>query len=422
MTERELDVVVFGATGVTGRRVAAYLAEQSAQHGKSWAAAARDANKLDRILGEDGVEGAQTIVADLDDSASLASMASRATTVLNLVGPYTLHARPVIEACVANGAHYMDLTGEIPFVRSVIDDFDRPAEDAGIKIVQVSGFEALPPDVAVLLAVEAARERWDEGLAMADLEFSSAPPPGVPRPSDVLSGGTMQSMAAVTSAPGAESITDPAALIDDPSVAPLVRARSPIGLLPRRGDRGAVIAPMSPAAFINPAVIQRSAALLAAEEGRPLQPFRYREGMAIRGPAPTLPLRLAAAGTLSGIQAGMAAASKARPQLRRRIGSLLSSALPGSGFGPERDRVEGWTWGMSVDAVTTGGNSVRVKLEAEGHPGYLATARMLGEAGLLLAEPEATPERAGCLTPAIALGTGSVPRFERARMRFTVEA
>ena len=75
---------------------------------------------------------------------------------------------------------------------------------------------------------------------------------------------------------------------------------------------------------------------------------------------------------------------------------------------------------MSVEGRTARGQAVRVDVEADGHPGYLATARMLGEAGLLLAEPGATPERAGCLTPATALGTGSVERFERARVRFSV--
>ena len=126
VAERDLDVVVFGATGVTGRRVAAYLAERAPETGARWAAAARDPAKLDRILGEDGVSAPETIVADLDDAESLAAMASRARVVLNLVGPYTLYGRPVIEACVAGGAHYADLTGEIPFVRQMIDAFDEP--------------------------------------------------------------------------------------------------------------------------------------------------------------------------------------------------------------------------------------------------------------------------------------------------------
>ena len=75
---------------------------------------------------------------------------------------------------------------------------------------------------------------------------------------------------------------------------------------------------------------------------------------------------------------------------------------------------------MRVDGRTAGGNEVRVDVDADGHPGYLATARMLGEAGLLLAEEGATPDVAGCLTPAIALGTASAPRFEAAKLRFSV--
>ena len=418
MPERDLDVVVFGATGVTGRLVAAYLAQRAEAAGARWAAAARNRDKLDGILAEAGVQDAELIEADLGDTDSLAAMASRAKTVLNMVGPYTLYARPVIEACVAGGAHYMDLTGEIPFARRVIDEFDERAKEAGVKVVQVSGFEALPPDLAVLLATETARERWDEGLAQADLEVTTAPP-GLPAPSDVLSGGTLQSMAAITGDDNAGAATDPAALVDAAS-AELVRVRSPIALAPRRGDGGAVIAPMSPAAFINPAVIQRSAALLAAEEGRPFQPFRYREGVAIRGPAATLPLRYAAAGALSATQAAMAAAIRSRPQIRRRVGDAMSSLLPGSGFGPKGEGMEDWKWGLTVDALTVGGHTVRVDLDADGHPGYLGTGRMLGEAGLLLAEADGTPKRSGCLTPATALGTGSLPRFEYAGMRFSV--
>ena len=79
------------------------------------------------MLGEVGVTAPETIVADLNDPASLAAMASRAQVVLNLAGPYTLYGRPVIEACVADGAHYVDLTGEIPFVREMIDAFDDAA-------------------------------------------------------------------------------------------------------------------------------------------------------------------------------------------------------------------------------------------------------------------------------------------------------
>jgi short subunit dehydrogenase-like uncharacterized protein len=422
MAERDLDVVVFGATGVTGCRVAGYLAERCAGTDLTWAAAARDLGKLDRKMAEDGVECPVSIVADLDDPDSLAAMASRAKVVLDLVGPYTLYGRPVIEACVANGAHYMDLTGEMPFVRRVIEEFHDRAAEAGVKVVQVSGFEALPPDLAVAAAADKARERSGEALVSADCVVATkGMPAGLPRHTDVLSGGTMQSMVAVMDDEHAERALDPAALTLDPELAAEVRARSPIELGPRLGSNGEVIAPMSPAAYINPAVIHRSNNLAAEGRGERPQPFRYREGIAIPGPTVTLPARYAAAGAMSATQAGFRAiAGSRRPRLRAGASRAMSKVFPGSGFGPSGDRLEDWRWGLTVEAETTGGNAVTVELDADGHPGYLTTARMLAEAGLALAEPGATPERAGCLTPATALGTGSMPRFERAGMRFAV--
>ena len=413
--ERDFDVVVFGATGITGRQVAKYLAEQCEATGARWAAAARDAGKCGQVLAELGCVAPETIVADRGDPASLAAMAARTKVVLNLVGPYTLHGRPVIEACVSNGAHYMDLTGEIPFARQMIDAYDARAAQAGVKVVEVSGFEALPPDLAVLLASETVRERFGEGLVEADLHVITQGPPGVPRPSDMLSGGTLQSLAAAAGSENASAVTDPAALVTDTARATEIRRRSPISVAPRR-DNGMVIAPMAPAAFINPAVIQRTAALTGVE------PFRYREGFALPGGTASLPLRFAAAGMLSGMQAAVAAAARARPGVRQRVGAALGKVLPGSGFGPSGERLEQWSWKMVLTGVTAGGHKVRVDVDAEGHPGYLATARMLGEAGLMLAEPGVTPDRSGCLTPATALGTQSLDRFERARMRFSVAA
>jgi short subunit dehydrogenase-like uncharacterized protein len=420
VSDRDLDVVVFGATGVTGRGVAAYLADRSRESGLRWAAAARSTDKLTRLLDEIGVHAPETIRADVGDPASLAAMASRTRVVLDLVGPYTLYGRPVIEACVAGGCHYADLTGELTFVHEIIADFHGPASAAGVKLVQVCGFEALPPDLMVALADERARERFGEGLSTADLEVSITPPSGLPRPSDGVSGGTFQSLSAVAGAPDAASITDPAVLITDPAVAAAVRRVSPITLAPRRGSDGAVLAPMAPAAYINPAVIHRSAALIAAAAGRPAEPFRYREAMMLDGGTLTLPLRWTLAGVLSATQVGVRALARARPAVRGPVASAMGRFGPGSGFGPKGDRLEGWRWRMSAHGLTRSGRRVEVRLDADGHPGYLSTARLLGEAGMLLAEDGATPETAGCLTPAAALGTACVERFAHAGLRFSV--
>jgi short subunit dehydrogenase-like uncharacterized protein len=287
-------------------------------------------------------------------------------------------------------------------------------------VVQVSGFEALPPDLSVLLAAETARERWGEELAEADAVVTTQQPAGRIGAGDIISGGTLQSLAEVLGSEGAAEISDPAALIPDPELAAEVRRVSPISLAPRASAGGDAIAPMSPAAFINPAVIQRTALLTGGDDGARPAPFRYREGMAIPGSAATLPLRYAAAGVLSGFQGASLLLSRAQPGLRVRAASLLRRVLPSSGFGPTGARLDEWSWQLGVDASTTGGHYLRVDLDADGHPGYLATSRMLGEAGLLLSENGATPDRGGCLTPAAALGTGGLDRFKLAGMRFSV--
>jgi short subunit dehydrogenase-like uncharacterized protein len=421
VADRDLSVVVFGASGVTGRRVAAYLSERAGEVGASWAVAGRDPVRLERVLGEVGVTAPEAIVADVGDPASLAAMASRTRVVLDLVGPYTLYGEPVIEACVANGAHYVDLTGEIPFVRRMIETFHDRATAAGVKVVQVSGFEALPPDLAVLLAAETARERWDEDLSEADLDVVTQQPAGRLGLADLVSGGTLQSMAEAVGGEGADEVADPAALILDPEDAAAVRRRSPISLVPRVGARGA-ITPMTPLAFINPAVIHRTASLIAAERGARAEPLRYREGIAIPGGPATLPLGYAAAGMLAATQAGFRAMTRARPSVRARSADLLRRAFPSSGFGPSGERLEEWSWQVVVDARTAAGRYVRVDIDADGHPGYLATAKILGEVGLILAEDGITPKRAGCLTPATAIGTACLDRFERAGARFSVSS
>jgi short subunit dehydrogenase-like uncharacterized protein len=424
VSERDFDVVVFGATGVTGRRVAAYLAERaSAGGGLRWAPAARDEAKLARTLAEVGVEAPETIAADVSSPSSLAALAARTKVVLDLVGPYTLYGRPMIEACVEQGAHYVDLTGELQFVRQTIADFDGRAREAGVKIVQVCGFEALPPDLLAASVAADARERHGEALAAVDVEVTISSPPGLPRPSDGVSGGTFQSLAAVAAADDASVITDPAVLVaEDARFAADVRRVSPIPLAPRRAADGSVLAPMAPAAFINPGVVHRSTLLLAQADGHTPEAFRYREAIALRGGAVSLPARLLAAGALSATQAGVRALARARPALRSPLAGALARLGPSSGFGPAADRLESWSWQMRAIGHTSAGRSSVARLEADGHPGYLATARLLGEAGILLAEEGATPAVAGCLTPAAALGIQCLERFRHAGLRFSLES
>jgi short subunit dehydrogenase-like uncharacterized protein len=411
MVAREFDVVVFGATSVTGREVCRYL---SRRPGVRWAAAGRDAARVRSVLGALGVSAPDVLLADSGDAASLAALAARTTVLLNLVGPYVRSAEAVIAACVTAGTSYIDLSGEIPFVRRMRERFHEAAVTAGVKIVQVCGFEAMPPDLAVRLAAEVAHERHGEPLASVDAEIDFVRLPRIPRPSDMLSGGTLQSIAAIMGDPDGPRAADPALLVTDPARAAEVRARSPLSVRARRSETGRALGPVLPAASITPPVIQLSAELA----GEPV--FRFREAMVLPGRGVAALPALAIAGVLAGVTAGLLRLGRMSQARRERLSAWLERTLPGAGFGPATDRLDKFAWTITLHATSTGGHPIRVEVEGDGHPGYLTTATALGEAGALLAEPGATPTAGGCLSPAVALGTACAPRFAAAGLRFRV--
>jgi short subunit dehydrogenase-like uncharacterized protein len=408
-------VAVLGATGVTGRRVAAYLASRTRETGSRWLAAGRDPEKVRRVLAEAGVHEAEVVAVDIADRQSLEALADRARVVLNLVGPYARAGREVVAACVAAGAHYADVSGEMQFLRRVINEFDDAARAAGVKVVQPAGFESLAPDLLVRAVAERAKERFGQPIVEVELEAHFIEiPPGLPRPTDGMSGGTSQTLITALLDDDAAVAVDPAALTADVARAERIRSVSPIKVRPRRGSDGSVVAPMIPVAFINPAVIQRSAEL----SGDP--PLRYLEGTALPSAGAMRAPSLALAAVLAGFQALMRRMIYASPSARRRYARMMSAVMPASGFGPRPNRLEGYKWSMTVQARTAGGDTIEGRVNGSGHVGYLATARMIGEAGLLLAEDGATPSVAGCLPPSLAVGTANLSRFSPADLIFQV--
>src|SRR5688572_33504870 len=120
MSEREIAIVLFGATGFTGRLAARYLAAH-APPGTRWAIAGRDAAKLDGLAASLGGSKPERIVADSGDAVAVAAMARRARVVASTAGPFARYSDPVVQACVEARTHYCDITGETPWVRRLVD-------------------------------------------------------------------------------------------------------------------------------------------------------------------------------------------------------------------------------------------------------------------------------------------------------------
>lgn len=409
------DVVLLGATGTTGSRALPYLAERAGELGIMWAVAGRDPQRLYQATADLPPLGMPEVFeVDLDDPAQVASVARAGRVVCNLAGPYRRTAPALLAACVAAGTHYLDVTGELDVVADMIAANHADAVAAGVRLVQVAGFESLPFDLAVAAAGDAARAAGSD-LVEAEALLSVQLPPGLPRLSDGVSAGTFRSLLGVLGSDDAGAATDPALLLPSGADARLVRSTSPVGTLPRL--RGAsVVVPMAPSPFITPAVVQRSHAL-RDPDGPPL---RYREGVALGDGLLSLPLQLAVAAPVATAATGLRAFSRLAPgPVRRGTARALDRLAPILGDGPDGDRLAGWRWRLDVRGVAADGREHRVVVDADGHPGYLATSRMAAEAALLLGDASADlPDAAGHLTPAAALGTAELARFDRARVRF----
>lgn len=400
--ERTHDVVVFGATGFTGRRVASYLAEH-AKSGARIALAGRSMAKLRRVRDELGA-GARDwplLVAEAGDPPSLADMARSTRVLATTVGPYRRHGLPVVAACAESGTDYVDLSGEVLFMRESIDRYDGAAKASGARIVHACGFDSVPSDLGVLLLHEAASRDGAGGLVDTTLVVTAV--------RGGVSGGTWESAKAQVDESRAsrrarQLIADPYALSPDRSAEPELGPQRSQRVVRRDADLRVWTAPFVMAGT-NSRVVRRSNALQEWAYGRR---FRYGEVMGF-GPRAG---GLAKAAAVTGMLWAGAAALSLRPS---RV--VLDRILPDAGKGPGARSLRDGFFRMELHAWTASGARYVAHVAARGDPGYAATARMLGESALCLAfDRVRLPDRSGVLTPATAMGAPLVIRLRDAGM------
>lgn len=140
-------IAVYGATGYTGKLVAAELRRR----GLTAVLSGRNAAKLEAVKKDLGVDWPVRPAA-VDEPAALRAAFTGASVVINCAGPFTFYGAPVIEAAIAAGAHYCDTTGEQPYMQRVFTWFDEPARSAGVAVVPGVGFDYVPGDLAASVA------------------------------------------------------------------------------------------------------------------------------------------------------------------------------------------------------------------------------------------------------------------------------
>ena len=421
MTSPRYDFTLFGATGFTGGEALRHLVSKAPSSLGRWAIAGRNRSKLEARLRElaPGRDDVDIVVADSSDPASVADLVAGTRVLLHLGGPYARFGETFIRACAEHGTHYLDLTGEIPWVRKMVDGYHEEAARARAKLVFTAGYEALPFDLVTLLAVRTLRDRHGVGCARVDVVGDASMPSGI-GPGDMLSGGTVNTLRESLREGPQEGMEDPAALLVDAGEAARVRERSPIRVAPWFDeDLGGYIGPVFPAPFINPPIVLRSAALFAAagEEYGPA--FAYREGTVVGA---SVGGRLAAEAMCLGLR-GFAGLASGASWLRHGALAVVDRFGPKSGEGPSERALAETSYGLRARALGPAGEEVHASLRAEGHPGYRSTAKMIVEAALALAfDEDRLPQIFGAVTPATALGLAAFDRLREGQMEFSVDA
>jgi short subunit dehydrogenase-like uncharacterized protein len=398
--DRELDVVIFGATGIAGRLVAGYLAGH-APDGVRIGLAGRSAQRLADVRAQLGAAASAwpLLIADSADPVSVAALVRAAQVVVSTVGPYRVHGPGLVEACAAAGTDYADLSGEVLFIRDSIDRYHDVAVGAGARIVHGCGFDSVPSDLGALLLHRAARAD-DAGDLQDTTLVVTALKGGV-------SGGTVASMLGQqdevqASAERRRVVEDPYALSPDRAAEPDLGDERDLAWVRYDGDLKRWVGPFV-MARINTRVVRRSNALQDWAYGRR---FRYRE-VTDFGAGPAAPmLGATVSATLKAAEAAMSFGPSR---------ALLGRLLPAPGQGPsERTRRTGF-FRIRVHTRTSAGARYLGTIEAQGDPGYAATSVMLGESALCLAlDRDHLPDRAGVLTPATAMGPALADRLRSA--------
>ena len=389
-TDRELGIIVYGATGYTGRLVCEYLNQQYGVGAEvSWAMAGRSRTKLEQVRDEMGIpEEVPLVVADAADPASVDAMVADTQVVVTTVGPYQLYGSDLVRACAEAGTDYVDLCGEPGWMHDMIAAHGEAAKTSGARIVFSCGFDSIPFDLGVYFLQQTAQAQTGKAVSRVKGRVRAM--------QGTFSGGTLASfkatMAAAAEKPELVSVLmDPFALSEG-----FQGPEQPHGMKPiYEEDLDSWSAPFI-MATINTKNIHRTNTLLGHAYG---EDFVYDE-MLLTGP---------------GEQGETIAKAVAEDK------SMAENPIK-PGEGPSKEERENGYYDVMFVGQTAEGNRLTVTVKGDKDPGYGSTSKMIAESAVvLLTLPDLGA--GGIWTPGSILGAPLIERLEaRAGLTFSVES
>lgn len=399
---REFDVIIWGASGFTGRLVAEYIFKQyGASDNLKWAMAGRNQAKLEKVRAEMADESIPLVIADSNDEASLREMVQRTKVICTTVGPYAMYGSKLVAACVENQTDYCDLTGEVQWMRRMIDQHHEAAKANGTKIVHTCGVDSIPSDLGVYFMQKEAQKQTGQKATQINLRVGGF--------KGGISGGTYASLNnAMIEAQQDKNIGK--ILLDPYGLNPEGEQSGPDG----KDLRSVVYDKTAKSwvfpfvmASINTRVVRRSNALADYPYGKD---FRYDEAMLAGDGFGGRMKAISAA-----VPLGILASAKPGSMMKK----LIDKMLPKPGEGPDKATRESGFFNFKLFTTLEDGSQVVGGVTGDKDPGYGSTCKMLAESAICLAKDD-LPERGGVLTPSIAMGDALLKRLEdNAGLTFT---
>ncbi|MGB0931035.1 MAG: saccharopine dehydrogenase family protein [Chitinophagales bacterium] len=391
---REFDIIVWGASGFTGRLVAEYLFKNySSDDSLKWAMAGRNQAKLEKVRAEVANDTIPLVIADSQDEASLKAMVQRTKVVCTTVGPYAKYGSKLVGACVENQTDYCDLAGEVQWMRRMIDQHHEAAKANGTKIVHTCGFDSIPSDMGVYYTQQQAKNKTGQPAKQIKMRVRAF--------KGEMSGGTYASLGNVmVEAQKDKSIykilTNPYSL-------------NPEGEQtgPDKPDLQAVVYDKASKnwiypfimAGINTKVVRRSNALSGYSYGKD---FRYDEAM-MSGDGIGGRIK----GTIAAVGLGVLMLAKPGSLVKKGVDALL----PKPGEGPNKKVREAGFYNLKFIATLDDNSTMTTKVTGDMDPGYGSTSKMMAESAISLAK-DSLPDIGGVLTPSVAMGDALLKRLQ----------
>ena len=389
--EKKYEIIVYGATGFTGQICCKYLRDNYSD--LVWAIAGRNGDKLEQIKSDFSLN-CDVVVADGGDIDSLRSLASQTKVVLSTAGPFARYGSLLVQACVENGAHYTDITGENHWVRGLIDKHHAEAASKGIRIIPSCGYDSIPSDIGALFTIS----QFDKPVSRVDVYHQAQ---------GGASGGTIETIFTMDGL--SKEMRDPFVLNPGETVSEEQREKSKDGFIIKQVDGIEGWSGIGMMAVANTRVVRRSAALMEQNQKSYGTNFTFGEHglFSTKGMA-----RLASYGS---IFAFIVIATPLKRLVRRFL------LKPGQGPSQETQD-QGWFRATFV-AYSEDNERKICSMFGSGDPGYKSTGKMVCESALALARSDNLPggnEYGGVLTSAVGLGNVLIDRLKSAEIEFKV--